>query len=77
MSFKDNLANFAVGLVNGGYSDKEISSYKLCLIFSLLCEDGDLFLGKPFSSLVLENKADALLFSVRLYDFFAVLLYGL
>lgn len=77
MSFKDNLANFAVGLVNGGYSDKEISSYKLCLIFSLLCEDGDLFLGKPFSSLVLNNKAESLLLSARLYEFFCSLPYGL
>lgn len=77
MSFKDNLANFAVGLVNGGYSEKEISSYKLCLIFSLLCEDGDLFLGKPFSSLVLNNKAESLLLSARLYEFFCSLPYGL
>lgn len=77
MSYRKNLTNLAYGLFNSGYTGKQVSSFKLCLTFAVLCEDNDLFLGKPFSSLVLENKADALLLSARLYDFFAALPYGL
>ena len=77
MSYRKNLTNLAYGLFNSGYTGKQVSSFKLCLTFAVLCEDNGLFLGKPFTSLVLENKADALLLSARLYDFFSALPYGL
>lgn len=77
MSYIENLNNLAYGLRKYGYAEKQISCFKICLTFALLCEDSGFLFGKPFSALVITHKDDAAMLSSRLYEFFSALPYGL
>lgn len=58
-------------LQNAGYQSNEIRNFLLQTLFSVFCENCGLFLGKPFSAIVLNSSAVEL--GKKLADFFETL----